>query len=134
MATPVIQTSFHSGEWAPALAARVDLAKYHAGAALLRNFYVDYRGGASTRTGTKYILRCKDSSHNVRLIPFQASFTTSYVLEFGEEFYPLIDHPRVLPYVAQAVGMPFRLNQVATKNVWTAHRTTVKYRVHWFIF
>ena len=45
VAQPVIQSSFNSGEWAPTLYARVDVAKYHSGAALLRNFFVDYRGG-----------------------------------------------------------------------------------------
>ena len=33
------------------------LQSIKAGAALLENFFVDYRGGASTRTGTKYILK-----------------------------------------------------------------------------
>lgn len=83
---PVMQHSFNAGEWAPALNARVDLAKYKSGAALLRNFFVDYRGGASTRTGTKYILQAYRSSTAVRLIPFQASFVVSYVLEFGNNY------------------------------------------------
>lgn len=85
MAQPVIQTSFNSGEWAPALNARVDLAKYHSGASLLRNFFVDYRGGATTRPGSKYILQAKSNS-TVRLIPFQASFTVTYMLEFGQNY------------------------------------------------
>ncbi len=82
MAQPVMQHSFNSGEWAPALNARVDLQKYHSGAALLRNFFVDYRGGATGRPGTRYIYTSQ-STGAVRLIPFQASFTVSYVLEFG---------------------------------------------------
>jgi hypothetical protein len=82
MAQPVIQTSFNSGEWAPALNARVDLAKYHSGAALLRNFFVDYRGGATTRPGTRYVLQSHSPSP-VRIIGFQASLTVSYLLEFG---------------------------------------------------
>jgi hypothetical protein len=86
MAQPVIQTSFHTGEWAPALNARVDLAKYHSGAALLRNFFVDYRGGASTRAGTKYILQCLRSDTATRLIAFQATFQLGYILEFGENY------------------------------------------------
>jgi hypothetical protein len=86
MAALVIQKSFSAGEWAPELNARVDLAKYHSAAALLRNFFVDYRGGASTRPGTKYILQAFKSNKKVRLIPFQASFTVNYVLEFGD-FY-----------------------------------------------
>lgn len=83
MAQPVIQTAFHSGEWAPALAARVDVSKYHSACALALNYYVDYRGGLSTRMGTKYILQAYKSATAVRLIPFQASATLGYVLEFG---------------------------------------------------
>lgn len=86
MAQPVGQKSFNSGEWAQQLYARVDMEKWHSGAALLLNYYVDYRGGASSRAGTKYVIQVKDSSNPVRLIPFQASFTVGYVLEFGE-FY-----------------------------------------------
>src|SRR6266446_440691 len=84
MGQPAIQTSFNAGEWAPALNARVDLAKYHSGAALLRNFFVDYRGGATTRPGSRYVLQTFKSATDVRLIPFQASFTVSYILEFGD--------------------------------------------------
>lgn len=86
MAQPVVQASFNSGEWAPSLYSRVDIAKYRSGAALLRNFYVDYRGGASTRTGTRYILKAYKDTSEVRLIPFQASFEISYALEFGDEY------------------------------------------------
>lgn len=85
MAQPVIQTSFNAGEWAPALNARVDLKQYHSAAALLRNFFVDYRGGATTRPGTKYILRTFLTS-TARVIPFQASFTVAYLLEFGNNY------------------------------------------------
>jgi len=91
MAQPVIQTSFNAGEWAPALNARVDLTKYHAGAALLRNFFVDYRGGATARPGTRYICATKDTN-TVRLIPFQASFTVSYILEFGNGYVRFINN------------------------------------------
>lgn len=84
MAQPTIQSSFNSGEWAPSLYSRVDLDKYRSGAALLRNFYVDYRGGASTRMGTKYIIRAYKDTYDVRLIGFQASNSIGFVLEFGE--------------------------------------------------
>lgn len=84
MAQPVIQTAFHSGEWAPALNARVDVGKYHSACALGLNYYVDYRGGLSTRMGTKYLLQAFRSSTAVRLIGFQASTTVGYVLEFGD--------------------------------------------------
>lgn len=82
MARPAIQASFNAGELAPALYARVDLQKYHSGAALLRNFYVDYRGGATTSPGSKYILQCITQTSVSRLLPFQASFSVNYVLVF----------------------------------------------------
>jgi hypothetical protein len=86
MPDQIIQASFNSGEWSPNLFARVDIQKYRSGAALLQNFFVDYRGGASTRPGTKYVLQCFKSSTTVRLIPFEASFTVGYVLEFGQNY------------------------------------------------
>lgn len=86
MSDLVIQASLNSGEWSPKLFARVDLAKYKSGAALLENFFVDYRGGASTRPGTKYIIQCYKSATAVRLIPFQASFDVGYALEFGDQY------------------------------------------------
>ena len=82
----VIQTAFHAGEWAPALYARVDLAKYHSAAAFIENWFVDYRGGVSTRPGTKYVLQAYNSTTDVRLIRFQASSTVGYVLEFGNYY------------------------------------------------
>ena len=83
MTNPVIQTSFSGGELSPSLYGRVDLAKYHTGVALARNFYVDYRGGLSTRTGTKFVGQVKDSSTANRLIPFQFSTVQTYTLVFG---------------------------------------------------
>lgn len=84
--TTAIQASFNSGEWSPKLYGRVDMVKYRSGAALLQNWFVDYRGGASTRPGTRYILQCYKSATAVRLIPFQASFAVGYVLEFGNQY------------------------------------------------
>ncbi len=125
MAQPVIKTSFASGEWAPKLRSRIDVQKYHAGAALMRNFFVDYAGGgASTRQGTRYIATAK--ANGARLLPFQASANLSYVLEFGEgyiRFYsngavitdpinPLIPYEITTPYAAsdlfpnQSTGNP----------------------------
>src|SRR6516162_6913386 len=109
--TPVIQTSFNAGEWAPALNARVDVQKYHSGAALLRNFIVDYRGGATTRPGSRYILptRYGSSGYQTRLIPFQASTTASYILEFGQQYIrffnngaPVLEAPKPISAITNA--------------------------------
>lgn len=84
MSNNVIQTSFNAGELSPNLYAHVDLAKYHSGVALARNFFVDYRGGLSTRGGFEFAAQAKVSNKAVRLIPFQFSVVQTYMLEFGD--------------------------------------------------
>lgn len=90
MVNSVIQPSFSAGEVSPTYYGRVDLAKYHVGLALMRNFFVDVRGGASTRPGTIFVGRAKDSGHAVRLIPFRFSTIQTYALEFGEMYMRVI--------------------------------------------
>lgn len=85
MGNPIILPSFAAGELAPSMYGRVDLAKYHVGAALLRNYFVDYRGGASSRTGTSFVGQVKDSTTPNRLIPFQFNTTQTYALVFGNQ-------------------------------------------------
>lgn len=84
MVQPVIQTAFSSGEWSPSLNARVDLKQYRYGAAKVRNFFVDYRGGVTKSPGTDYVLRTRNLG--ARLIPFQASFSVNYAIEFGSGY------------------------------------------------
>lgn len=83
MSEPINQFSFSSGELSPQLWDRVDMAKYHSGAALMKNFFVDFRGGASNRPGTKYVLQSHDSTYPSRLIPFTFSTQQTYALQFG---------------------------------------------------
>lgn len=86
MAEILAQASFNSGEWAPSLFARVDLQKYRSGCALASNFYIDYRGGLSTRMGTQYVLQAYKSATAVRIVGFQPGFTLGYILEFGQNY------------------------------------------------
>lgn len=90
MTSALIQPSFAAGELSPSLLSRVDLAKYHIGAALLRNFYVDYRGGASNRAGTLFVGRCRYGNRATRNIPFQFSILQTYMLEFGDLYMRVI--------------------------------------------
>lgn len=92
MTGPVIQPSFAAGELSPQLLGRVDLAKYHVGASLLRNFFVDYRGGAANRQGTIAVGRVKTYNHFFppRVIPFQFSTVQAYALEFGDFYMRVI--------------------------------------------
>lgn len=87
MPIQVIQPSFVSGELSPSLFARIDLDKYHSGAARMKNFFVDYRGGARNRAGTRWVGQTKGIiSENVRLVRWSFNEDQTYVLEFGH-FY-----------------------------------------------
>jgi hypothetical protein len=82
-AVTAIKTNFSSGETSPLLFARVDVAKYGNGSQVLQNFIVQRYGGIYKRGGLEFINEVKDSSKNVRLIPFIYSVTQAYILEFG---------------------------------------------------
>lgn len=86
----LIQTAFSAGELSPSMYARVDLAKYHIGCSLARNYFVDYRGGLSNRTGTMFVGPCGDFTDSVRFIPFTFSTLQTYVLEFGNLYMYVI--------------------------------------------
>src|SRR5262245_3961669 len=90
MSENVIQASFAAGELSPSLFARVDFAKYRSGAATMRNFFVDYRSGTSTRSGTEFIRPGPGGDLPIRLVRFQQSTTVTYVLEFGEGYLRFI--------------------------------------------
>jgi hypothetical protein len=109
MSQNVIQSSFAAGELSPTLYARVDLTKYHIGAATMRNWFVDYRSGSSTRSGTKFVIQAFNSAKPVRVIPFQTSVLVPYILEFGD-FYvrpssngnPVLETPFNVTSITQA--------------------------------
>lgn len=86
MPSPVLQTSFTAGEVAPALWGQVDLRRYQTGAAMARNFWVDFRGGLLSRPGTAMVavslpLATEDPPC---LIPFVFSQEQAYTLELSE--------------------------------------------------
>jgi len=106
MVDSFIQPSFSSGEVSPSLYGRVDLAKYRVGAALARNFFVDYRGGMSNRPGTLYVGTAIDSTQAVRLIPFEFSVEQTYVLEFGNYTLRFIQDGG---YIEVSPGVPYQI-------------------------
>ena len=79
-----IQRSFTSGELAPALQSRADLAKYSSGLNLCENWFIKAQGGAYTRPGFKFIGELGDSSKVGRLIPFSFNTQQTYMLLFED--------------------------------------------------
>lgn len=108
MTTPKIQSAFISGEVSPDLFGRVDLAKYNTGASTQRNFFTNYRGGANSRAGFKYVLACKQAATASdglppRLIPFQFNINQGYVLEFGDVYMRIISNGAYVVEDANAI-------------------------------
>jgi len=79
-------TNFTAGELSPRLDGRTDLNKYFNGTKTLENMLIHPHGGASRRSGTKFIHEVKTSSAQTRLIPFEFSTTQTYIMEFGNEY------------------------------------------------
>jgi len=79
-------TNFTAGELSPRLDGRTDLNKYFNGTKTLENMLIHPHGGASRRSGTKFIHEVKTSSAKTRLIPFEFSTTQTYIMEFGNQY------------------------------------------------
>lgn len=85
---PLIKNSWVTGEIAPSVFGRTDLARYHTAASTMRNFWPSYRGPAYSRAGTAFVGFSMQTGRGYppRLIPFQFSVSQGLALEFGN-FY-----------------------------------------------
>lgn len=115
MSTDVVKYAFIAGEISPALYGRSDLTKYDLGMALADNFFVDYRGGLSTRPGFEFCDFVRDTGV-ARFIPFQFSsdLSNTYGLLFGNNYvrfvqdgaYVLEDGVAVTDSTAEVITAP----------------------------
>lgn len=83
MGSSIIQPSFTGGELSPSLYGRVDLARYQTSLRTLRNMISLMYGGATNRSGFRFLNEVKTSGRKTRLIPFQFSTVQTYVIEVG---------------------------------------------------
>ncbi len=81
-----------AGEFSPRAKGRFDLAKYGSGVSRLENFIINQLGGVSYRPGTRFIAETKDSTLASRLIPFQYSVDSDYVIEAGNQYFKLYEN------------------------------------------
>lgn len=88
MSVPLVQNSFVTGEIAPALLGRQDVARYHTACTTMRNVFVSYKGPAYSRAGTAFCGFSKQTGRAFppRLITFQFNVNQGLALEFGN-FY-----------------------------------------------
>ena len=78
-----IQTNFTKGEISPRLIGQVNFKGYPNALETLENMTLFTQGGATRRSGTRFVTEVKDSSAVTRLIPFEFNVEQAYVLEFG---------------------------------------------------
>jgi hypothetical protein len=92
MATPVLIPAFTTGEIAPNLFGRQDLARSHTAATTMRNMFAAYKGGAYSRPGTRFVGYSKQTRRNFppRLIPFQFNINQGLILEFGNLYMRVV--------------------------------------------
>lgn len=81
----LILNNFTAGEWSPRLSARIDMAKFANSCQKLQNFLVHPHGGASRRSGTRYVATLKNEEDDCTLLPFVFSTDDAYILELGQE-------------------------------------------------
>lgn len=88
MSTDVVKFAFIAGELSPTLFGRTDLTKFDLGMAEARNFFVDYRGGLSSRPGTRFMEHVYKDHLATRMVPF--SFAPededTYIILFGDDY------------------------------------------------
>lgn len=88
MSLEFIKFAFIAGELSKTFYGRSDLEKFDLGLAEATNWFVDYRGGLSTRPGTIFCEYVKDDDQPVRIFPFRFSteVANTYILLFGHNY------------------------------------------------
>ncbi len=103
------QLSFASGEIAPTLWARTDMAKYANALRTCRNFVVLPTGGATTRPGLDFVRELKDTGLRGRLLKFVFSNSQTFALEFGNRTVRFAQNgaPVVVAGVPYEIASPY---------------------------
>lgn len=88
MSTNIVKYGFIAGELSPTLYGRTDLTAYDMGVAEGHNFFVDYRGGLSSRPGFEFCEFVKFDHLATRFFEFAFSpdLAETYVLMFGHTY------------------------------------------------
>ena len=111
----IYQSSFAGGEISPALKGQTQFSKYGIAAQKLINMIPEPLGGVANRPGMYFLGHTLHNSH-ARLINFEYSAATQYLLEFGDHYIrvwsegaPLIDPVTCSEIV---LNSPFSIEQV----------------------
>lgn len=112
MAAPVQLHAFTVGEVAPGLFGRQDLVRMGVAASTMRNMFVRYTGGASSRAGLKFCGFSKQTGRVFppRLIDFKFSARQGLALEFGHHYM------RVIQDGAYVTENPISISNISQAN------------------
>ncbi len=81
-----IQSNFNGGEVSPLLYGRVDVPRYKESLAKCKNYFPLIQGPITRRPGSEFVFSTKYPTKKSRLIPFEPSAASSYMLEFGDQY------------------------------------------------
>ena len=82
----LINTSFAGGEAAPSFWGRTDEARFHVSASVIRNCFIDFRGGVKSRGGTAFVgPTWLGLSAPPRAITFRFNINNDFILVFGDQ-------------------------------------------------
>lgn len=92
MSIELIKFAFVAGELSPTFLGRSDLEKFDLGLAAACNWFVDYRGGLTTRPGSIFGDFIKSDTLAVKMFEFKyaPNLANTYVLLFGENYIRFI--------------------------------------------
>ncbi len=88
MSVDLLKYAFVAGELSDTLLGRTDYEKYDFGLAEAENWFVDYRGGLSTRPGTEFVDFLDPADTTVKLVPFRyaPNLANTYIVVFGRDY------------------------------------------------
>ena len=82
----ISQESFTAGEISPRLYGRIQTQEYERGVESLVNAVIEPQGPVKRRNGSQFIAEVKDSSDGAKLVRYQFSQDTAFILEFGDQY------------------------------------------------
>ena len=97
-----IVTNLTGGELSPRAQSRVDIKKYASGLRTCLNATILPYGGARRRSGTKFVIECRDTNPT-RFVPFQYATEQSYMLLFGNEYIWFFKDGGIITETAQNI-------------------------------
>lgn len=92
MSNDIVKYAFIAGEISPKLYGRTDLTKYDLALAEAQNFFVDYRGGLSSRPGTEFcdFILHDDLTTRTFAFEFSSDISNTYLVLAGHNYFRFI--------------------------------------------